>query len=318
MPDIRAVAAAFGLGQLEGEPQALSGGEQGRAWTVASSHGRWVVKQLSSDRARDRVADADAFATAAGRRVSIPSALLLDDGGPLLDGSAVGAPGTWFRVMEWLDLADDGIVDAQALGEVAAVIHRVDCPATRDIEEWFAHGLDESAWESLLAEAWTADATWVGELQRRIPALGRLHELTDSRPGRPLVSHRDLNLTNLRRTRTGQLVVLDWDLCGPIDPRRELALALVQLEVSEAGSAITAYRSYLGALGPARMDALDAFASVSIALDNLVRHYASQLLAHDGDHDRAGDRLGWLFNAIDLVTPAWLDRLVGRLSTIAD
>lgn len=318
MADIRAVAAAFGLDQLDGEPESLAGGEQGHAWMIATRDGRWVVKQLSSERAPDRVEDARAFAGVAGSDVAMPTTRARADGTSLLDGSVVGSPGTWFRVMEWLDLEQDGDVGPEELGEVAAAIHRIDCPPVRDVEPWFARGLDDQDWEALLAGAWRVEAVWVGELQRRVPALSRLHALAEARAGRPLVSHRDLNLSNLVRTRSGQLVVLDWDLCGPVDPRRELALALVQLEVSDPGAATIAYRSYVEADGPARLDAVDAFASVSIALDNLIQLYATQLLEGGADSARAGQRLAWLFDAVDLVTVGWLERLTGRLSAVAD
>jgi aminoglycoside phosphotransferase (APT) family kinase protein len=125
--------------------------------------------------------------------------------------------------------------------------------------------------------------------------------------------HRDLNLENVRRDRAGRVVVLDWENSGPCAPERELAALLADLDED---AAVTAYRAYRAAGGPAAVTAPADFSTAVAVQGHLVAFYADRTLDPAADAEsvaRADDRLDAMLGRP--LTVAGIDR---RLAMIAD
>jgi Ser/Thr protein kinase RdoA (MazF antagonist) len=198
-------------------------------------------------------------------------------------GYVVPLPGGgWLRLFEWLDLERaDLSAEADALGGLLARLHRVGGPMEREPDGsppdgWYDRPPAPESWAPLVAAAAEAEVAWSTRLSgavRTMPALYAL--LVPADPARMRCCHRDLHPANVLAGRTGELVVVDWDDLGPADPVRELASALVACYHDgdpDLGSMRRAYRAYVEAGGPARLERTTDFTMrISTALNFLHR-----------------------------------------------
>lgn len=317
MVDARAVARAFALGDPLGGATEVDRGEQGVVWRLATDGGTWAVKVLTGPADEASAAADVAFQELAAARVELPRPRRTVAGTVLLAADAAGADGP-VRVSAWVDL-DPGVTATPAdLGRVIAALHLVDAPADRDVEPWFADGVDAAAWDGLLAAGRAAGEPWVGGLDRAVPLLLDLARVVvPADPARLRTCHRDLNDVNVRRTRSGGLVVLDWEGSGPADPARELcALLVVQTLRAPVDRAVELYAAYRRAGGPARVRDLADFSTVSVLADNLVALYARATLdPHAADPQRAFARqqLDWMLADPSRVSLPAVEHLLARL-----
>jgi hypothetical protein len=67
-----------------------------------------------------------------------------------------------------------------------------------------------------------------------------------------LLSHRDSDMKNFLRTPAGELILVDWDAAGPVNPRHDLANeALVWAGVHLGDPDVVVARAFVGAYGGA-------------------------------------------------------------------
>jgi Ser/Thr protein kinase RdoA (MazF antagonist) len=276
-----AVATAYGLGTPLGEPVYADRGERGQIWRLVTGRGRFAVKETDIDIAEeDAAADVAFQRAAAAAGVPLPAPVLTGDGRVLLPGARAGSPAAWLRVYEWVDLLGDIQVSGAEIGAAAASLHRVEHPARGPVHPWFAEPMGAPAWESLLATAVAAGAWWAEPLERRLPALIALEAVVEPPdPAATRACHRDLNVENVRRRRDGGPIVLDWENSGALEPVRELAMVVVHLreDVSRA-AALSAYRSYVEAGGPARVTCPADFSTAVVVQGHLLRNYGERSL----------------------------------------
>jgi hypothetical protein len=97
-------------------------------------------------------------------------------GDVLLPGSRAGSRAATLRVYEWMDLVAGRVVTAAELGAVTAQLHKVDHPATRPVEDWFARPIGADRWHAMLDVGLRAGLAWAASLRCWLPDLiaGRL------------------------------------------------------------------------------------------------------------------------------------------------
>lgn len=306
-----ALAQAFVLGTAVGPATLADHGERGRIWRLTTERGTWAVKQVlgppDEARASADIAFQDA-AAAAG--IHLPRPVRTRDGAALLDGAALpGAADGAFRVFAWVDLDGGSEATAGDFGRVVATLHRLDLPAAPNGEPWWGAVVELPEWEALLDAGRAGGEPWVAPLESALPDILDLAGIVhDDAPAELRTCHRDLSVLNVRRTRDGSLVVLDWDNSGPAVPARELAVLLVVMTLQRSmGAAVAVYDAYVRAGGPARIRSLADFSSVARGVHGLIRLYAGQTLDPAGPAETrafARDRIGWVLSGPMLPTMA--------------
>lgn len=314
-----AVAESFALGALVDVPLLADAGEQGRIWCLTTERGRWAVKEVPGPLDEERADRSLRFQERAAVRVGVALPVRTSDGRAILDGSTVGAAGCGYLAFAWLDLDPSAATTVNDIGRAAAALHLVDLPADVDVEPWVARGLTDDDWQQILAAADDAGAPWRPALVDMLPTLRELRSVvTGLDPARVRACHRDLNVVNVRRTRAGEVVVLDWDNVGPMDPVRELAeLLVVQTLSGPIERALELNDAYASAGGPARIRELADFSLVSIRAEQLIRQYAWQWLDASAAPDArsfAGQRLGWILAAREPISLTSISALLHRVS----
>ncbi|MGN9842788.1 phosphotransferase [Nonomuraea sp. H19] len=298
---MRAVAQAYGLGEPLGPPVYAARGELGRIWRLDTGRGSWAVKELLVP-AEEAGARKDAEFQLAARKagVRLPRPVMTADGDVLFDGG--------WRVYEWVDLADGDVVTGAELGIVTAGLHGVGHPAGGPADPWFSEPVGRSGWEALAA----AGGEWAPALERALPDLLALDALVTP-PGRESLTtcHRDVNVENVRRAADGGVVVLDWENCGQARPAWELAKILVELSPADA---VTAYRAYRAAGGPATVAEPVDFSMAIAEQGHLLEFYARRALSpaeSEENRARARARLSTMLDRP--LTPARIDALLAAL-----
>ncbi|MBK9738845.1 MAG: aminoglycoside phosphotransferase family protein [Actinobacteria bacterium] len=314
-----AVAEAFALGELVGLPQLADAGEQGRIWRVTTGRGRWAVKEVPGPLDEVRADRCIRFRELAALRVTVPTPVRTTDGRAILDGSPVGAAGSGFLAFAWLDLDSDAATTPFEVGRAAAALHLVDLLPDTAVEPWVATGLSDDDWQHLVAAAERGGAPWRELLVEMLPTLRELRGVvTELDPARVRTCHRDLNVVNVRRSRSGAVVVLDWDNVGPMDPARELAeLLVVQTLGGQIERAIDLYDAYVTAGGPARIRDLSDFSAVSIRAEQLIRQYALRWLdasATPEERSFAAHQLEWILAAREPISLRSISALLRHVS----
>ncbi|HEY2443604.1 MAG TPA: aminoglycoside phosphotransferase family protein [Streptosporangiaceae bacterium] len=277
-----------------GAPVYADRGEQGRIWRLETRGGAWAVKELLLP-----VAEADAVmdvrfqlgASAAGIPLPLPR--------PARDG----------RIVQ--------VVTGTEIGAVTARLHQVPQAEARPAEAWFSEPVGEPAWQVLLDDARRGDASWAGELGRRLPDLIALDALvTAPDEARLRTCHRDVITENVRRGAGGGVIVLDWENSGPAQPERELAAILCDLAVDVAPAAARdGYAAYRAAGGPARLTGAADFGMAAVVQGHLLQFYSRRALDQaESAENRARSRKRMDQILRQPVTMARIDRLLDLIT----
>lgn len=283
---VHAICEAFDLGDPRGAPTEVSGGLVNRMWRLTTTNGVFAVKQMNRDFGPDdyiawldRAFTLEQAAFAAG--VPMPRPVPVAATGRCL-AEIPGADGLPIsvRVHAWVDgeqltnaVAHPGDVAARA-GAVLARIHNLGMkPDVTAAGALLAFGGEH--WRSLVDRAEAAGADWAGELRQLLPALAGLEAyVAEAHNDRTelLLSHRDSDPKNFLRTPAGELLLVDWDAAGPVNPKHDLANeALVWAGVhlgdpapSLAHAFVDAYRRSTGTDEPFRSTDLAELVSVRL------------------------------------------------------
>ncbi|XVS64351.1 phosphotransferase family protein [Actinosynnema sp. CA-299493] len=220
----RAVAAAFGLGDVVAPWTPVTGGRAHLVWRLRTSRGTWAVKRLNRSREdwwmRDYLVAAQVQLDAYARGFPMPRPVHpLEPAAPLLADVRVGDEVASYLVHEWHDggpLTAD--VSAWVGATLASLHHRtvdaVPDQAPHPVEEW-REWLDEAPNDFTAAvRAYLPD---VAEARSIATAADRLT---------PVGTHRDVKPDNVLQTPTGPLL-LDWDGAGPEYAEWELTRAAI-------------------------------------------------------------------------------------------
>jgi Ser/Thr protein kinase RdoA (MazF antagonist) len=282
--DVRAVAAAFGLGDTEADPVVQARGRQGRVWRVRTGRGCFAVKELFVELTEQQAqVEAEFQAVIADRGVRAPRPVRTVTGAVL-----ERVAGIQFRVHSWVAvLGPRRDLDPETVGTLMAALHRDPLPASpTGTEPWHTVPVPDQEWEVASERLARAGAPFAKQF-----ALARVHFRTLRQvfrpPDRTQLCHRDLWADNLRLTQDGGLCVLDWDNCGPADPAQELAVPLVEFCYDDADRAAALYRAYRRAGGPGRLSDRGDFTMVLAQFDHFAVTAARQWLAAGDDAARA-------------------------------
>lgn len=316
------LAHAFDLGVPDGVAVLADHGERGRIWRLTTDRGTWALKQSPIAPDDQAVRTELAFqAAAAASGIPFPRPQRTRDGGVLLDGATLPDAGLGgsVRAFEWVELDPETEASPAEVGRLTAALHRLDLPVAADDEPWWGPGVDPAEWPGLVEEGRRAGEVWADQVEAALPDIRAMAALaTPDDPAALRLCHRDLSVLNVRRTRAGGLVVLDWESCGAADPVRELAVLVTVylLERSREG-ALALYRAYVAAGGPARVRALADFSPVARGMQTLIRLYARQSLDPALPAETrafARERLGWVLGGpmLPIVTD-----LLARLDDVA-
>lgn len=242
---------------LEGVPRRLtpvSRGGQGQVWRLDLDRPRrsFAVKELFAGGDETRIIAEVEFrdrAVAAGIRA--PQNLRTVEGRYLAEvgGAAV-------RVSSWSSGREPRPEDPgvpEWLGRTLATLHTLGHPVDHSDHAATDPPIpDPGLWLDLAEQGAAAGRPWATDLARAAPQLARLGAKTRPvDPDRMVFSHHDVQPSNvLIDPYTKQLVLLDWDGAGPIDPGRELASRLYtwhvwdnRLDTHGARRTLRAYRS---------------------------------------------------------------------------
>lgn len=270
----QAICDLFRLGTLRGSFEAVGGGLTNRLWRCTTERGVFAVKEMSRDPNRtdyvawfDRafVLEQAAFATGMPMPRPIPVAATGRCLGALTDTDDKHMT---VRVHEWVEgkaLQNNTIYPgdvAAPVAEMLARIHNLGMPSDTPVVEAVRVFGDEY-WRALAGRMAVVDGDLAAILHELLPALRDLEAYlrvahNDATP--LLVSHRDADMKNILRTSAGELMLVDWDAAGPVNPRHDLAnTALVWAGVhlgdplrASARAVVDAYRRSGGSTAPFR------------------------------------------------------------------
>ncbi|MGZ5405380.1 MAG: phosphotransferase [Nocardioides sp.] len=256
------VCEAFDLGDVAVSATPGARGALGQVWQLVAGHRVYALKQVfaGTPPPRSEVEAEVAFAhRASAAGVRLPTSHHDRNGRYLLPLPEGG----WLRLYDWIDLRPaDLAASAEALGVLIARLHACGPPADREPggappQRWYELPPEPGTWGPWVTAATEAGTSWSSRLATATDTLPDLHAiLAPADPARMQMCHRDLHPGNVLADEAGDLVVVDWDDVGPAEPARELASTLVNCFHDgdpDLASMRRAYRSYLGAGGPARL-----------------------------------------------------------------
>jgi Ser/Thr protein kinase RdoA (MazF antagonist) len=302
--DWTTLADRFALGSPRGAPRYVARGAMGEVWRLDTTTGRWAVKwQFPWAPDDPRPADLEVQAEAARAGIPLPRPVTTRDGDGVI--SVGGRPA---RAYAWSDLGDRfgqpaPLWAAAQAGHLLGLLHALALPATVPVDPWYAKPPKPATWPALIVRAERAGASWAGDLTALQPLLADLAARAVPPAGMPVVCHRDFNPANVFPAAgdARSLVVLDWENSGPLDPRCEVAGAVLEWAYGgqrfDAGAARALLAGYASAGAPEpRLDESCFATSITTRL-NLVEVMADQALT-DPEHRRyAGQRLASLFES---------------------
>lgn len=211
------------------------------------------------------------------------------------------------RAHEWVDGTGlhHTVYPADIAERVAATIARVHAlrmPADETLAEALRVGGDEH-WLPLAERVERSDIEWRWEFQGLLHTVRELEAYvevsrTDTTP--LIMSHRDADQKNWMRTPDGELLLVDWDAAGRVNPRHEVAGLALRWAGSGLGEPdwrivrawIRAYREAGGELDRIRPGDLGEYVSVAIWWFEYNIRRALGERAHGGARDDADRRLG--------------------------
>jgi aminoglycoside phosphotransferase (APT) family kinase protein len=155
---------------------------------------------------------------------------------------------------------------------VVAAIHRCRFDGANPVDPWYTDPIGAARWDELVAASLAARAPFADAL-----AAFRDEQVALEAFVAPVASvqtcHRDLWADNVRRTAAGSICVIDWENCGLVDPRGELALVLFEFGRSDPARARRLHASYVDGGGPARAGSREDFSMVIAQLGHIAERW---------------------------------------------
>jgi hypothetical protein len=234
---VRAICELFDLGAPQGAPERVAGGLTNRLWRLGATGGVFAVKEMNRDPERadyvawfDRAFALEQAAFRAG--IPMPRPVPVAASGRCLGElpRPTGVPIT-VRVHEWAEgerLDNDTVYPIDVASRVAVIladIHSLGVTADVGIDEALRVFGDEH-WRAVGERAERAALAWGVEFRRLLPVLRELEAYVTAAHNDPtslLLSHRDSDKKNFMRTPAGELILVDWDAAGPVNPRHDVA-----------------------------------------------------------------------------------------------
>ena len=258
---IRVVCDLFDLGAPRAAPTAVGGGLTNRMWRIETDRGVFALKEMNRDADRaDYVAWFErAFAleqAAFDAGVPMPRPVPVAETGRCLGEIVRGGLAITARVHEWVDgakLDNSAVYPVDVVQRVATIlarIHALDMQTDVPVMDTLPV-LGRKHWLARAEQAVSAGAEWAPSLRGLLPAIAELEEYLvlahdDATP--LLLSHRDTDMKNFMRTAAGELMLVDWDQAGPVNPRHDVANhALVWAGVHLGDPDATNARAYVDA-----------------------------------------------------------------------
>lgn len=257
-----ATSELFGLGDVHGAPAPVAGGLTNLMWRFSTTRGEFAVKQMNRDVDRadyvewfDRAFTLEQAAFAAG--VPMPRPVPVAATGRCL-GELPNADGRLItvRAHEWVEGAKldnstsySGDVAAR-VGSILARIHALGMSSEQTASEALrVFGVEH--WRTLAERVDSTSVDWAPEFRGLLPVISDLEAYVaaaHSDPTALLISHRDSDAKNFMRARGGELLLVDWDAAGPVNPRHDLANeALVWAGVHRGDPDPTIARAFIDA-----------------------------------------------------------------------
>ncbi len=232
----QAICTAFDLGAPVGEITPVVSGLTHRMWRLETERRAFAVKEISID-------SSGAWTIDRIERAFTPERAAFDAGVPMPRPVPVAGTNTCLaevrrdngsiatvRVHEWME--GEGlqriVYGADFAGRVGQVIARIHGLAM-DAGVTQAKALvtlGEDHWRSLAERVERSDAEWKWEFRAILPTVGEIEGYVDSARGddTPLIlGHRDADQKNWMKTTDKELLLVDWDAAGPVNPRHEVA-----------------------------------------------------------------------------------------------
>jgi hypothetical protein len=315
--DARAVADAFGLGDVTGDMRSMARpDDMGRQWSLETDRGRWAVRTM--DTWWPIVSHEQDFAL---QEAALAAGVLLP--APVRSRAGTVAEtvgGHVWRAYEWRHSGPPMAAPASSdvtreMGGIIATLHGLALPVDR-VSPWHASRLTPVTWPELASAARDKQAAWADELAAAVPVLVELATI-DGRPGEPVLTHNTIGPGQVRRGPNGRLVVFAWEHAGGQPPSWELGNALMDWTVDPGGGVNTAgaramvegYRATAGSL-PA-LD-LSMFRGAVTGLANYVFGQVEYALDAAGEDRRFADR-GVRHVLANLPTLATLEELLAAV-----
>ncbi|GAA4674817.1 phosphotransferase [Phytohabitans rumicis] len=319
----RAVADAYGLGEVTGEMRSLARpDESGRHWSLETDRGRWAVCTMDT-----WWPIVDVETEVALQRAAAAAGVLLPAPVRSRAGAITASVGghTW-RAYEWLHSGPPMTAPAsasvtRAVGGILATLHGLALPVDR-ISPWHQLRLSGASWPELAARADGAD--WAPVLAEVVPTLMELDTVGEgATPAAPVLSHNTLGPGRVRRGPNGRLVVFGWEHAGGQPPQWELGDALMHWTVDPSGGVnavgaralVEGYRETAGAV-PA-LD-LGMFRGAVTSLANYVSGQVNHALDAKEDEDRRYAARSVRHLLTHLPTRSTLERLLDAVAIDRD
>ncbi len=303
----------YGLGGCARLFGPIDSGQRGEVWLMTTDQGRYAVKlpfQRISEQAAARDAAYQDLVRASG--VPMPAVVRSRDGEVLAD-----VCGRQVRVYEWVDvLPATRDLDPVAVGALLAQVHQVEAPAPGPVREWFTAPVGAAAWAELVEQLRAQDAPFVDRVAALVPQFVDL-ERRFEQPEPVVMCHCDLWLDNVRKTRDGGLVILDWENCGPESPSHELGMVVFEFGHGDPQRMLDLYAAYLFAGGPGRLGRHGDLTMVGAACEHLAEEGCRSWLCATTEAERreAASAVTWLLS--DPVTPAVVKDLLEAVAGVS-
>jgi Ser/Thr protein kinase RdoA (MazF antagonist) len=262
------ICEMFALGAPAGPMSFVARGELGRVSRLATTTGRWAIKEIELFVPTVEEADAntDFQETMLAAGVDLPCPRRTVDGHALFDN---------VRVYEWREMVSVTMAERELDGRVADLLARMhlQAPSTEQAPDpWYCEGPGRRDWDALVEEA--AGAWWATAVAELVPELvdapSPLHV-----PAR--VCHLDVCPENVFVS-DGGVIVIDWENAGPAATVQDLGSTLwdfYQGDVARTRAFVAHYRAHGGLV-----DRLDqsVFAMARIVYANLVDFHCRRTL----------------------------------------
>jgi Ser/Thr protein kinase RdoA (MazF antagonist) len=262
------ICEAFGLGAPMGPMSFVARGELGRVSRLATTTGRWAIKEIELfvPTVDEADANADLQETMLAGGVDLPRPRRTVGGHALFDN---------VRVYEWREMVPVTVAERGLDERVAELLARMhlQAPSTEEAPDpWYCEGPSRSSWDALVDAA--SGAWWATAVAELLP------ELVDAPsplhlPAR--VCHLDVCPENVFVSDAG-VIVIDWENAGPAATAQDLGSTLwdfYQGDVVRTRAFVAHYRAHGGPLE--RVDQ-SAFAMARVVYANLVDFHCRRTL----------------------------------------